>query len=129
MALGGTINDSTPDKELHRLRIQCKNLRYLFEFFSSLFPQAKAMTLIKQLKRLQDNLGEYNDLALQQSQLESIMSCSTKKQNDNVQSAVATGGIIAMLHQRQQVVRKAFSQSFNEFSSAKNKKLYRELFA
>jgi len=129
MALGGTINDSTPDEELHRLRIQCKNLRYLFEFFSSLFPQAKATTLIKQLKRLQDNLGEYNDLALQQSQLESIMSRSTKKQNENVQSAAATGGIIAMLHQRQQVVRKAFSKSFNEFSGGKNKKLYRELFA
>ena len=37
---GKAIKRSSPDEDLHRLRIQCKKLRYTLEFFSSLFPAA-----------------------------------------------------------------------------------------
>ncbi|MEA1999046.1 MAG: CHAD domain-containing protein, partial [Euryarchaeota archaeon] len=33
---GGKIDTKTPDEKLHNLRIQCKKLRYLMEFFASL---------------------------------------------------------------------------------------------
>ena len=36
---GKAINDDTPDEALHDLRIDCKKLRYLLEFFASLFSQ------------------------------------------------------------------------------------------
>ena len=55
---GSKITDSTPDAKLHNLRIECKKLRYLMEFFCSLFPATDAMFLIKQLKKLQD-IWEY----------------------------------------------------------------------
>lgn len=52
----------------HRLRIQAKKLRYASEFFASLYPGDKARRRYTQaleaLGRLQDRLGELNDLAV-----------------------------------------------------------------
>ena len=35
---GRAIGPESPDEKLHRLRIDCKKLRYLLEFFSGLYP-------------------------------------------------------------------------------------------
>ncbi len=51
---------------LHRLRIDCKKLRYLLEFFRSLYPAREAASLIKSLKSLQGVLGDIHDLAVHQ---------------------------------------------------------------
>ena len=52
----------------HRLRIQVKKLRYAAEFFSGLFQNKKAMRRQKKfmpaLERLQDGLGDLNDIAV-----------------------------------------------------------------
>ncbi len=48
---------------LHRLRIGTKKLRYALEFFSPLLPARRTTELLKQLMRLQDTLGQLNDLA------------------------------------------------------------------
>lgn len=128
ITLGRSVDESTPDKELHTFRIQCKNLRYLLEFFSSLFPQAKTATLIRQLKNQQDNLGEYNDLGIQQSQLESFLLRVTTPQNNKTGTAAAIGGLIASLYQHQQNVRRKFEPTFREFSSTDSVNVYRELF-
>jgi CHAD domain-containing protein len=57
------------DDFLHQLRIESKKLRYLLEFFQSLFSPEKIQILIRNLKLLQDNLGEFNDLFIQQERL------------------------------------------------------------
>jgi len=69
---GNQILENTEDEMLHVLRIHCKKLRYLMEFFSSLFPRKKINVLIEQLKKLQDNLGDYNDLCVQEEYLLNI---------------------------------------------------------
>src|SRR5262249_33024000 len=55
-------------KKRHRLRIQVKKLRYAAEFFSGLFQDKKAVRRQKKfmpaLKRLQDGLGDLNDIAV-----------------------------------------------------------------
>ena len=53
-------------ESLHRLRIDCKKLRYLLEFFRSLYPPREAASLIKSLKSLQGVLGDIHDLAVHQ---------------------------------------------------------------
>lgn len=63
------IGAAAPDEDFHRLRIQCKKARYLMEFFRSLFPAEQLALLIKALKRLQDQLGEFQDLSVQQADL------------------------------------------------------------
>ncbi len=126
--LGNIINDSTPDEELHKLRIECKKLRYLLEFYAALFSQKAMAFLIKQLKSLQDNLGEFNDLCVQQPELKKFIDRVIPSHNESIATAVAIGGLIANLYHRQQQVRMAFSQKFQEFSQQENAELYQKLF-
>jgi len=122
--LGNKINSDSPDALYHKLRIQCKKLRYLLEFFSSLFQQEKISLLVAHLKKLQDNLGLFNDLYVQQETLKE------DSYNDvfNKDVILALGYLIGKLNDEQTGVRNQFHNSFNEFSNNKNKKLFNELF-
>ena len=56
-----------------KLRIQTKKLRYAVEFFASLFASKRAAKRRKQLlpalERLQDGLGELNDIAVDEERI------------------------------------------------------------
>ena len=65
------LKESDP-RRLHRLRIECKKLRYLFEFFTSAFPEALTTEPIRRLRTLQDVLGQLNDLDVQQTMLQEL---------------------------------------------------------
>ena len=54
---------------LHRLRIAAKKYRYLLEFFRGLFQHDQINDRIKELKNLQDVLGELNDREFQRVRL------------------------------------------------------------
>ena len=66
---GGRIRPKSPAEALHELRKDCKKLRYLMEFFRSLHPDDEIKRAIKVLKGLQENLGDIQDLEVQQDQL------------------------------------------------------------
>ncbi|MHC4994549.1 MAG: CHAD domain-containing protein [Planctomycetota bacterium] len=57
---GGAISEASPDEDLHALRIQCKRLRYLFEFFVPVYGK-KLKVNVPPLKSLQDVLGDFQD--------------------------------------------------------------------
>lgn len=65
LARSRRLEASAEMRGLHRLRIRGKRLRYLLEFFSSLFPGADPGELIDALKELQDVLGDLNDTVVQ----------------------------------------------------------------
>ena len=67
--LGTQLLAETDDQRLHALRIACKKLRYVLEFFVSLFPGKKTAILVQHLRALQDNLGRWHDLVVQQEAL------------------------------------------------------------
>jgi CHAD domain-containing protein len=126
---GNRILDNTEDKMLHALRIECKKLRYLMEFFSSLFLRKRMNLLIEQLKKLQDNLGDFNDLCIQEEYLLDIskeLPVAPQKEN---QTLVAIGSLIGTLARERQIVKDAFARTFTDFASSGNQKLFRELFA
>jgi CHAD domain-containing protein len=50
------------DEERHQLRIALKKLRYAFELLGSLYDPAETRQFIERVKRLQDDLGEINDV-------------------------------------------------------------------
>ena len=57
---GRAITSASSDESLHALRIRCKQLRYLLEFFRPAYGGLlKAET--RRLKKLQDVLGEFQD--------------------------------------------------------------------
>ncbi len=64
--------DSVGKKQLHRIRIAAKRLRYAFEFLQSLYPQKKVQPYLKKLSKLQDLLGFLNDSAVANRLLKEI---------------------------------------------------------
>ncbi len=126
---GDHILTHTQDELLHALRIECKKLRYLMEFFTSLFPRKKMTRLIRQLKKLQDNLGDFNDLSVQQ---EYLMHMAEELPIDDPRSRkalVATGYLVENLGNRQKAVKADFAKTFTDFASPANQKSFRRLFA
>jgi len=125
---GNYILEHTQDELLHLLRIESKKLRYLMEIFAGLFPRKKITRLIKQLKILQDNLGEFNDLAVQQEQLLEFASEIPVSDKPSKMALVATGYLVETMARRQRIVKAGFAKTFTTFSSKNNQGLYRELF-
>lgn len=80
--------------ELHRLRIECKKLRYLLEVFGSLYPEVKLAGVLRELKRFQDTLGASHDAAVQRSFLSGMLE---EWGSGNHAVAGAIGGLLTEL--------------------------------
>ncbi len=127
--IASEIDDQTEDKEVHELRIHCKKLRYLMEFFAPLFPSGEIKGLIKPLKRLQDNLGLFNDYSVQQISLQAFLEDHpTSGGKDNLAIAQSIGALTAALHQRQLDERAKVVSNFTRFDSPEVRKKFRSLF-
>ena len=103
-----------PPEGLHRLRIDAKKLRYLLEFFASLWGRRGA-ALIRHLKELQDALGVFNDLAVQQRRLAEILQALLARGEVAVPTALAAGRLAALLEERQTVQRSAIAERLEAF--------------
>ncbi len=125
---GAACGPQSPDRTLHALRIEAKKLRYLLEFFRSLFPVSEVDLLVKHLKRLQNNLGEFNDLSVQQTMLGSYQSpVKTDNLEQMLSVAASLGGLITHLADRQNQVRGEFEGIFLEFSGEDTQNLVRTI--
>jgi CHAD domain-containing protein len=123
------IDADTEDEEVHELRIHCKKLRYLMEFFGPVFPKPAFKSLIKPLKRLQDNLGLFNDYSVQQESLRAFLTgLESQNHAEGLEIAQSAGALIAVLHQRQLAERAKVVESFARFNSRETQKTFRNLF-
>lgn len=125
---GRTIVDTSPPEALHRLRRNAKKLRYLLEFFQSLYSAKQIKLLVKQLKQLLDNLGDYQDLQTQARQLHGHGEEIQKQKPADLSALLAIGSLIGDLMQRQQAARGDFKQRFAAFDSKQQRALYKALF-
>ena len=125
---GNQILDHAQDDLVHALRIDCKKLRYLMEFFASLFPQKEIGRLIGQLRVLQDDLGVFNDLSVQQAYL--LHSAEVLPASDALgkKGLVAIGFLVEKLASEQQALKPRLVTTFAEFAAAPNRALFRRLF-
>jgi len=57
-------------KDLHKIRIEFKKLRYLLENFSFLYNKKK---VLKNIKKIQDILGKYHDIEVQKNSIEKFI--------------------------------------------------------
>ena len=128
LGFGKKILKTSSDELLHKLRIEGKKLRYLLEFFNSLFPEKKMKFLITKLKQLQDNLGEFNDLVIQQSRLKKSagqMILEGKNLNNTI---LSLGILIGKLNESQQRIRKEFAATFRIYSASDVQNIFADLF-
>ncbi len=124
-----SITPETPDETVHDLRIDCKKLRYLMEFFAPLFDAKDFKSILKPLKKLQDNLGLFNDYSVQQEALLAFTSQQSNAQGRvDAQVGLAVGGLIAVLDQRQRAERDRVIANFQQFDAPETRHLFRSLF-
>jgi len=122
--LAASIGLDTPDEGVHELRIECKKLRYLLEFFSELVPGKQYASMVKSLRRLQNWLGEFNDASVQQKSLMEYW----RRKGSATEVALGLGGLIAILYERQQRTRCNILDALREFCGAANHATFRQSF-
>lgn len=122
-----TGQDTSPEI-LHRLRINCKKLRYLITFFQSLFPEEELKLVIKELKILQDHLGDFNDLHVQREALKRFAGEMMASGEVPPATLLAMGQLMGQLETRQEIEREAFRKRFKRFSRPRNQARFKKLF-
>lgn len=120
---GQTIDDQSPAEALHRLRKDCKKLRYLLEFFQSLYPKAGLDRLVDATKALLDALGSFQDLEVQAKSLATL--AEGIFENDSP-GELALQQLIEALGQEQARARVLFTDRFADL--AKQRAMYKRLF-
>lgn len=125
---GRAITPATEAGALHRLRIDCKKLRYLMEFFRSLFDAKSMGIIIKALKQLQDNLGDFNDYEVQQGALVKFAHQMVEEDIATVEGLMAMGRLVEHLEEGQAQERQLFHEKFRAFEAPANRERFRSLF-
>lgn len=127
--IAAAITADTADARIHELRILCKKLRYLMEFFAPVLPARDLRLLLKPLKGLQDNLGLFNDYSVQQVALQDFMDHHLSQgRKQDLMLAQTIGALIAVLHARQKAERDKVASSFAQFDSPQTRLMFRDLF-
>jgi CHAD domain-containing protein len=125
---GLAIDEHTEEEALHRLRLDCKKLRYLLEFFRSLFDAEQMTRFIATLKQLQDNLGDFNDCAVQVVVLGDLAD-ELRSRGTDAATLAALARLIEAVRSVQRDDRAAFRSAFEPFAAEPTRLLFDSLFA
>lgn len=124
---GSAIGGDSPAEDLHELRKSCKKLRYLLEFFQSLYPAGQVRSLIRIVKVLLDNLGDFQDLEVQAYSLRDLAGRVAREQQLDTDTMLAMGALIGRLSERQQQARADFNRIFAGFDTKKHHQKFKAL--
>lgn len=124
---GAAITDESPDEALHDLRKRCKELRYLLEFFGGLYPSATTAGLVAALKGLQDNLGEFQDTAVQHAAVDRFAEALHTDRSTPAATLLALGRLGGVLIGQQHQARAEFAERFAAFAAPENRRRLEEL--
>ena len=127
LSVADQITEQTPDEALHKLRIRGKKFRYLLEFYKSFYDVDTVNIFLKHMKRVQDNLGDFNDLSVQLEMLHATVNNLKGRNKRSIQLAASLGCLVAMLRGEHQAVRGKFNRTYRSFATDENKKLMSEL--
>ena len=112
---GREITPASRDESLHALRIQCKRLRYLLEFFRPAYGGLlKAET--RRLKKLQDVLGDFQDACVAGQLLRSYAE-GLPMRSSNRGQFIALGQLIGAQERRAAMCRADFARAWQRFDS------------
>jgi CHAD domain-containing protein len=114
---GERITPSSPAESLHDLRKRCKELRYLVEMFGSLHDPAQRWQAVRELKALQDCLGEFQDAEVQRDEIRAFAAQMLADRSAPAETLLAMGEIAAGLAVRQRAARAKFDGVFASFAS------------
>jgi CHAD domain-containing protein len=125
---GRRIDHDSPDEILHEMRKTGKKLRYLIEFFASLYSESAIKPVVQALKRLQDNLGEIQDLQVQTKTLNRFARQMMAEGKASAETFIAMGVLVDGFQNRRREARIEFAGTFAGFSAKKNVESCKALF-
>lgn len=125
---GEAITELSESEKLHDLRKSCKKLRYLIEFFQSLYPDNQIRHLLRSLKELQEVLGDFQDYQVQEHNLKGF-SEEMLAGKLHASTVLAMGVLIQNLDTRRYQARSDFNSRFSAFRQAENQTAFKSLFA
>ena len=123
--LGRAIDDGSPAEDLHELRKVGKELRYLLEFFASLYPAEVVKPFVKTLKGLQDQLGRFQDREVQANALREL----APTVQAHPATVMAMGVLVERFMQEEIAARAEFAERFESFASQAQRAVVKEHFA
>ncbi len=109
----GSHVDHDSAQDMHRLRIECKKLRYAAEFFYPLFIGMDEF--IGHMKGLQDLLGVMNDVAVMQHLLEDLLAGE-----GDIEVLQYAGGLVGWRTRQYHEIKDSFDERWDEFVQAKH---------
>jgi CHAD domain-containing protein len=125
--MGDAIGDDSPHEDLHDLRKKGKELRYLLEFFSPLFPGKVTKPMVKTLKALQDTLGRFQDREVQATMIRGL-SPQLADRPGGAEALMAMGILVERLKEQQDAARAEFHERFGAFAAPEQRALVKKTF-
>jgi CHAD domain-containing protein len=122
--MGTAIDDDSPAEDLHELRKVGKELRYLLEFFASLYPTEIVKPFVKTLKGLQDQLGRFQDHEVQANTLRELA-----PEVSDPMTLMAMGVLVDRFIKDEALARLEFADRFATFASTEQRAVVKEHFA
>ena len=113
------------DEALHELRKSAKKLRYLLEAFRTLFSAKDVGQAIRQLRKLQNVLGDIVDYQVKQQYLSQWQENFPGERHRGVRAAMDHLGKVYA--RRENATKKEFQRCYDGFVSAGNRELFRTL--
>ena len=131
---GRAIGPDSPAEQLHDLRKRCKELRYLLEIFASVFDPQAYQRALKDLKGLQDCLGEFQDRQVQQQEIrefadQMIADRALSPAPVPATAFLAMGELAGGIGHAQRRARDEFAGRFGEFASPASDRRFQDLIA
>lgn len=112
------LSPNSPDEQVHNLRLKCKKLRYLLEYFSDLYTDERHKSNVKHLKYLQDSLGDFNDTSSQLAFFKYLQESNIFSQEERKTVKV----LIKQLKKHHHNARLSVLEHLNEFQHTLNQK-------
>jgi CHAD domain-containing protein len=118
---GKRITADSPSGQVHELRKRCKELRYLLEVFRPACADTPYRPLIKELKALQDTLGEFQDGEVQREAVREFAALMMEQGAAPPATVLAMGELAAQLDAHQLNARAALVGRLQPFLAAENR--------
>jgi CHAD domain-containing protein len=124
---GERITVNSPSDDVHALRKRCKELRYLLEVFRPVCAREPHRRLVKELKSLQDTLGDFQDGEVQREAVREFAAAMMEQGQAPPETVLAMGEMAAQLDTHQLNARAALAGRLQPFLAKENRALVKAL--
>jgi CHAD domain-containing protein len=118
---GKRIDEDSPSDDVHALRKRCKELRYLLEVFRPVCDNTPHRALLKELKSLQDTLGDFQDGEVQREAVREFAAAMMAQGAAPPKTLLAMGEMAAQLDTHQLNARAALAGRLQPFLGDENR--------